>query len=125
MREQRDGEGVTKREEGREGGPVLVVLRRLCSPAARAHLLVKARLRGGGGRRKPSGRGRSAHLRTRWPPVLASELQRAASMAPWPGLRRCHGVPKDEREVRESAMASGASRRNGAGSCTLLPLPWR
>ena len=29
-------------------------------------------------------------------------------MAPWPGLRRRHGVPEDEREVRESAMASGA-----------------
>ena len=49
MREHRDGEGATKREEGREGGPVLVVLRRLYSLAARAHLQVEARLRGGGG----------------------------------------------------------------------------
>lgn len=37
---------------------------------------------GWGGRRgrcKPSGRGRSDHLRTRWPTVLATVLQRAAS----------------------------------------------
>ena len=52
-----------------------------------------------GGSRNSGRRGRT---------VLAMELQMAASMAAWPGLRRCHGVPEDEREVRESAMASGS-----------------
>ena len=73
MREQRDGEGVTKREEGREGGLVLVVLRRLCWPTARAHLLVEARLQGGGGAGHERGR-RGGGRRAPWMPWLGAAV---------------------------------------------------